>query len=248
MVLRNVKKTVHDLNFYRDWIAKRENALDRVNKLRTTYFITLSREFGCEGAEVADAIIERMNKISSTPWEFFDRTIIDNMISSDEFPPELVTQISESRWSIKDWFIDSIVPKYLQSPSSRIFQRMENLILNMVDKGNCVFLGCGAQILTQRLDPKKHFGIHVRLVAPISFRIEKLMRKYNISRDEAENMIKTRQVSRDKFISDLTGMEATDPLLYDMIFNNARLRPELIATLVEEHFRETGVFDYGAAL
>ncbi len=126
---------VLDLKFYRDWVAKRKKALEKDKKQRT-FFVTISREFGCEGYDLAGKLVQKINKCQESPWSLFTHNMIEEMIADKEHEAvELVRDISENRWSFKDWFIDALVPDYLQSQSSHIFEGMKNVILNLTDKG-----------------------------------------------------------------------------------------------------------------
>lgn len=241
MTDKHVKESTLDLSFYRDWAAKREKALEK-DKGKTVYFVTVSREFCCEGYDFSTALIERINKRSSTEWSLFTRRMIDEMISSDNIPVEMVQQVSEKRWRFSDWFIDALVPDYLQSQSTHVYKNMRNLILNLAHKGNCVILGSAGQILLQALDPDKFHGVHVRLTAPYEWRVRHVERMYGMNRDEAEHTLRARQSARDRFISDFTGRNSSDPALYDIIFNNARNTPAHMADVIVEDLALRGAF------
>ncbi len=151
---------VLDMKFYRDWVAKRKQDIDG-DKDKKTFFITVSREYGCEGYDLAAGLVEKIG----SDWSLFTHKTIDEIIASKENEAvETVRAVSEQRWSFKDWFVDALVPKYLQSMSSKVFESERNAIFNLVEKGNCVILGAGAQAITHLLDPRKFCGIHIRIV------------------------------------------------------------------------------------
>jgi len=242
MADRFVKKTTLDLSFYRDWIARREKALEK-DRVKPTFFVTISREFGCEGYDLATALVEKINKKARSPWPLFTRNMIDEMIAKGDILPDMVKNISEKRWSFKDWFIDALVPDYLQSNSSRVYEGTRNLIFNFIAKGNCVILGSGSQIIASGLDPGKFRGVHIRLTAPYDWRLARIGRINKCSHDEAEKTIKERQGLRDNFISDFTGMDAADLSLYDIVFNNAKNTLGHMADMIVEDLRLKGAFN-----
>lgn len=232
------KDAALDLSYYRDWVAKREKVIEK-DKKKPVNFITISREFGCEGFELAEKLVEKINAAKGAPWNLFTRKMIEEACASGAMEAQDVHAISEKRWTFKDWFVDALVPKYLQSGSSVVFQRMRNMILNLVDKGNCVILGAGSQILTQNLDPKKFHGLHIRITASYNWRLHRIEAIYNLPRDEAENMLRARQDARDKFIADFTSLSAADQSLYHITFNNARNTPEMMADVIVEYMKIT---------
>lgn len=231
-----------DLSYYRDWVSKREKVIEK-DKKKTVNFITISREFGCEGFELAEKLVEKINAAKGTPWTLFTRKMIEEACATGAMEAQDIHAISEKRWTFKDWFVDALVPKYLQSGSSVVFQRMRNMILNLVDKGNCVILGGGSQILTQNLDPKKFHGLHIRIVASYSWRLNRIENIYNLQREEAENMLRARQDARDKFIADFTSLNAADDSLYHIVFNNARNTPEMMADVILEYMKITNALE-----
>lgn len=234
------KEAVLDLNFYRDWVAKRKAALEK-RKDQRTFFVTVSRDFGCEGYETARKITEKISELSETPWSLFTHTMIEEMVASQgQETVEMVRDVSEKRWKFKDWFVDALVPDYLQSESTHVFEGMRNVILNLADKGNCVILGAGSQVITHWLDPKKFMGVHIRVVASKSWRVNRVEHLFNASREEAEKILKQRQDARTRFLMDFTGLNSDDLSLYHMALNNARVEPDAIASLAVECLKLNG--------
>ncbi|MBI5814056.1 MAG: cytidylate kinase-like family protein [Nitrospinae bacterium] len=235
------KEAILDISFYRDWVAKRQKSLEKEKK-KTAFFITISREFGCEGYELAQKLVEQIGG-KGQQWSLFTRKMIEEACANENMEATDVHEISEKRWTFKDWFVDALVPKYLQSHSSVVFQRMRNMILNLVDKGNCVILGAGSQIITQNLDPKKFFGLHIRITASNAWRLNRTEQVFKVSRGEAEDMLKARQDSRDEFIADFTGLDAGDQSLYHITFNNARNDSDMMARLIVEYMRLNNILE-----
>jgi cytidylate kinase len=231
-----------DLSFYRDWVAKREEARTK-HKDRATSFATISREFGCLGFDVATSLIDKIEERTGARWSLFTRSIIEDMAASPEFDSEDIHEVSERRWSFKDWFVDALVPNYMRSQSTQVYERMRNIILNMADKGHCVILGAGSQIITHRLDPKKFDGVHIRVAATYDWRVHRLEGLYNVDRNEAENLVRARQSSRDRFIADFTSMDAADPSLYHLQFNNAKNDTETMAEIIYRYLELRGAFE-----
>ena len=232
---------VIDLNFYRDWIARRKKERD-FDKKKRTVFITISRDYGCQGWELALALMDQLNKRSPAGWSLFSRKMIEQIVSDEQLDPEMVHEISEKKWSYKDWFVDSLVPAYLQSDSSHVFRKMRNFILNLADKGHCVVLGAGAQVITHRLDPEKFFGVHIRVTAPEIWKIRRIEEVFKLNRGEAEKKLQDHQDTRDKFIADFTGYDSADPALYTMVFNNARCNPDVMAEMICHYLASQGAF------
>ncbi len=230
-----------DLSFYRDWVSKREKERD-ANTHRATHFVTLSREFGCLGYDVATGIVARIEKETGQKWNLFTRAMIEEMAASEEFDKENVREIAETRWSFKDWFVDALVPSYLKSQQTKVFERMRNITLNLADKGNCVILGGGAQIITHKLDPKKFDGLHLRVTASYEWRVHRMAEFAKCDRSEAEHLVRAKQAGRDQFIHDFTGLSSSDPSLYHLIFNNGKNDLDTMIDIAYHYLTLKGAF------
>jgi hypothetical protein len=238
----HVRETVLDLSYYRDWVAKRE-ADRQKDAQKRTYFISLSREYGCQGYDVATALLDKLNAREDTGgWSLFTHQNLEEMAGSPELGAEMIHDVMEHRWSFQDWFVDSLVPKYMQSYSSKTFERMRNLTLNLADKGNVIFLGGGAQVITHRLDPKKFCGLHFRIIASDPWRIHQVEEIFDLPRDKAEGQIDELQDARNKFIKDFTGFDVNDPALYHVWFNNAKNNPEEMSEMIIRYLGLQGAF------
>jgi len=236
-----IKEASLNLSFYRDWAERREQVLEK-DKQKATFFVTISREYGCEGYDLAKGLVEKLNSQSKDTWSLFTRSMINEMIADKDIPADMVQSISEKRWSFSDWFVDALVPDYLKSQSSHVFEKMRNLTLNLVNSGNCVILGAGSQIISQRLDPGKFHGVHIRVTAAREWKLARIQRICNVDRTEAEKILNSQQDLRDKFIADFTGRNAADPSLYNISFNNAKNTPDQMVTMIVEYLKMKGSF------
>ncbi len=238
----HVKEAVLDLSFYRDWISKREKKR-KEKKDKPAIFVTISREFGCEGYELASLLQKEISERSKDEWSLFTRSLLEDMVASESMEADMVRKVSEERYSFKDWFVDALVPKYLQSESSKVFEGLRNIILNLVDKGNCIMLGAGSQIITHRLDPSKFLGVHIRIVAGKEWRIERVGDLMKVDREHSEQMLSEHQNLRDRFVTDFTGLESDDPVLYNITFNNGRNDIETMKEIIIRYLELSGAFD-----
>ena len=226
-----------DLEGYRRWIAEHHVGPDGPGH---SLFITLSRQFGCEGYEVARRLVEGINQRAPSPWRVFTRAMIEQMAADETLAVERVREVSGGRWGLRERFIDTLAPRALKSPSSQVFARMRDIILDLVERGDCVLLGAGAQIITHRLDPQRFTGVHARVVAERAWRVERIGALYGLSGAEAEETLAARQGARDTFIAGFTGLSADDAGLYDVIFNNARNTAATMADVLMVYAEKMG--------
>ncbi len=82
-----------------------------------------------------------------------------------------------------------------------------------------VIIGRGGQCILQNF-PKT---LHVRIVAPLEFRIQRVMELKNLSREEAENLIYEADLNSSDYIRHYHDAYISDPTLYHLVLNTAKL-------------------------
>ncbi len=228
-----------DLEAHQNWLKERAKAMAG---MKQSHFVTISREYGCDGYPVAVMLCEMINKKrNDSPWIVISHPIMEKLISDENIGAELIDDISEKRYRFVDWFIDGLVPDYLKSAQSHVFERMRMLILNLAEKGNCIILGGGSQIITSELDPLKFNGIHARIIGSQNVRLKKVMEKFGLHRKDGEKHILDHEDSRNQFVEDFTGKSSTNDFLYHMIFNNDRNTPEMISKTIFAYLEIRGI-------
>jgi hypothetical protein len=229
-----------ETELYNQWLDERASADEK----KPSRFITISREFGCDGFPTALHLNELLaEKYSDSKWFIFSRATLEKLIADDDLGAELINEITEKRYSFVNWFFDGIVPEYIQSPHLKIFERLRALILNLAVKGNAIFVGGGGQIITNRLISSRFWGIHVRVIGSHEFKVRSVMRKFNLNRGDAENQLEEKQSARDKFIQDFTWQTANDDSLYHLIINNQWSNHKIIAKTILNYMELVGFFE-----
>ncbi|MEE9240665.1 MAG: cytidylate kinase family protein, partial [bacterium] len=116
------------------------------------------------------------------------------------------------------------------------YQAYETLVESLVtlaEAGRVILVGRGGAIVCGELAR----GVHVRLIAPLHWRAEKIAREREISPAEAEAIASRQGKGRMGFVRDFTGKDVFDPLNYDFVFNNERNGVDLIADMTMSAIR-----------
>lgn len=237
MLETTVRKPKLDVEKYNSWLEKRNEAAGSASK---NYFVTISREYGCGGYLVAQKLNELLDEKRKNSWFTFTHSIMEQMVGDEKLSAQLIQSESEKRYSFANWFIDGLVPDYLQSKQSQAFERMKTIILNLAERGNCIIIGGGASIITRELDPAKFVSLHIRLIGSYIGRVRNIMQKYKLDRGQAERVVDTKQYARARFVEDFTGRKAADPTLYHLIFNNDLNNAELVAKTALSYMKIRG--------
>jgi cytidylate kinase len=190
--------------------------------------ITISREFGCQAYPLAETLHKRLNKLAEgkEEWTMLDRLLLEKIAKESGYSkPELeyVTKVNPTFRSM----ISTFMGKEHAEPFE-VFTYIRKTIRYFAKAGNSIIVGRGGVCLTQDLPNV----LHVRLVAPLSFKLGIIMRILDLTENEAREHIEARQGERDNFTRHFTKMDLTNPHLYHLIINNDKSTLEQIADII----------------
>jgi len=190
--------------------------------------ITISREFGCEAYPVAERLRELLEKKSGESWVLMDKALLEQVASNHNLSEEILQKLGE-----KNHFLDEMLATF--SPRWKSdkdhFRLLCRYIVSLANTGNVIIVGRGSAFITQSMKNCYHF----RMYASQKYKINSISRRLNISSEEAEKMIVTKQRQRDTFIRDFLDRDACDLSVYNLVFNNDRNAPDKIARTITEY-------------
>lgn len=105
---------------------------------------------------------------------------------------------------------------------------MEAVIYQVASRGEGIIVGHGAPFLLRDFD----CALHVRIYAPIVFRIQSLMAEKGIGQKAAEGVIKKSDTERNGFLQFAFRMDLNDLSLYDVTVNRGKLGKDWAAELI----------------
>ncbi|PYX99690.1 MAG: cytidylate kinase-like family protein [Acidobacteria bacterium] len=180
--------------------------------------ITIDREVGCGGVEIAARLARELN------WKLIDKCLIfdiakmanvdvDAVKKLDEHPDPLLTRISRLFWG-------GGAERGMVNPDHFDCKKMTELtrsvFLKAADEGYRVIVGRGAPyILAGREDT-----FHVFLYAPRQYKIERV-RKYCTCDEHAQQVIDTADRERAAFIRQHFHIEWPERHMYNLMVNTA---------------------------
>ncbi len=191
-------------------------------------FVTLSREYGCQGVPLAELLAEKLSKIDPkpTPWVFMGKEAIESVAEGHGVAAEFVDAILTARRGHIRQTVDVLVGR--KPTEYQAYEALAKSLVSLVEAGRVVVLGRACAIACSAAER----GVHARLTAPLKWRAEKIARERRLSVPEAESIAVRESRVREEFIHDLTGKNAADPIHYHVVFNNEKNTIEEIADLI----------------
>ena len=115
-----------------------------------------------------------------------------------------------------------------------VFKKVASTMRALASAGRVVLVGRGGVFITRQMPG----GVHVRLVAPLEKRIERLAEHLSISREQAAAKVREMTRTRDELYRRYWPHEPLRPDLFTATLNSAELSPEAIVRVVVDLVRE----------
>ena len=195
-------------------------------KLNEPFVITISREIGSGGRTVGRKLAARLGV------RYSDKQLIRGLKEKFNLT---VSGIEKLKGQKKNWladFIQMVAPvpkanmladadsKYLQEVRQDVsvkdvYAAEKEILRGIADQGSCVIAGrSGFFVLKDH--PEK---VDIFITASREKRIERVMRKQELSREQAEALIDSVDESRENYVKRFTGLSRYDARNYNLVLN-----------------------------
>jgi cytidylate kinase len=193
--------------------------------------VTLSRQAGCGGLIIADRlakILQEQAPAETAKWTVFDRELMDKVLADHNLPKHLARFLPEDRASqVEDTLADIFG---VHPPTQTVVQQTAETLLQLAEIGSVILVGRAGNIVTAKLPNV----LHVRLVAPLEDRIERICRDENKSPAEARRFCLEEEQARARYVKTYFHADINDALLYHLVINTSRVGYENTARIIAD--------------
>lgn len=208
--------------------------------------ITISRELGSGGRTIGRKLAQKLN------YRYSDKELIRNL--QEKF--HLTTSgIEKLKGQKKNWFNDFIqlvapAPQadMFINPDSQYIKEFRadlttddiheaevEIIKAIAAEGPCVIAGRSAFFVLQGMENK----VDVFITASMEHRIERVMRKQSLSREQAIEVIERVDKGRDNYIKRYTGKSRYDARNYDLCIDVDKLTEDEAVDLILDYISKS---------
>ena len=192
-------------------------------------FITISRE-ACAGAttlgqQLVPLLDAEMGE-EGRSWMFLDKDLLTHALTTTHLPEHLATYLPEDRISDIKGMIGEIVG--LHPPLWELEQRVNEAIRQVAQLGRVIFAGRAAHLITRSLPG----GFHLRLVAPLELRIQRMQELQGCDPVTAARVLQETDSARRRYVQSNFERDINDPHTYDLIINTAKIQPTTAVHLI----------------
>jgi cytidylate kinase len=191
-------------------------------------FITISREYGCEGADLGQCLVDILNDRCrpSIPWVAYDKELLDKVAEQLNLRREIVDSLDGHRRGEMSELFDAVLN--LKMDEALIFRKLAEIIRSLASHGHVVIIGRGGHLVTQDMKT----ALHVRLVAPLDWRVHRYAHDHNLPNKEAEKLVIDGEERRNRFLHTFFVHDPQHPSSYDLHIDNSRFNLAQIAEIV----------------
>ncbi len=193
--------------------------------------VTISRQYGSGGDEIARQLCGRLN------YRYLDKQLMSRVASQVAMGEVKISDFSEDsyvarnfldRWlglsqpelvaEIRTWSESAIGTRALrverldEAEAITLIQAIINEVYRM---DNMVIVGRGGQVILKN----KPNVLHVRIEAPLEDRIRRVHESEKITLTEAQEKVSHRDKAAHSYIKRFYGVDWSDPLLYHLVIN-----------------------------
>ena len=182
--------------------------------------ITVSREYGAGGGETGRLLAQALG------WELLDRDLLHQAAAVEHVPDAELERLDEKEVGLIDRF-------RLHPPHQKYIHGLTGAVLQAAERGNVVLVGRG----TRHLLGDRPGCFHVRLVAPLVWRVYRMAQREKLTQQQAMARCVEVDRIRERFTRYFFGADANRSDQYDLVANTGRLQPEDVAAIVADLIR-----------
>ena len=190
-------------------------------------FVTVSREFGCQGYPMSESLYRKLNERQGdgARWTIWDRELATKVAEASGISSDLLEALSAEQRSVMLQVAEEF---FGNRPSDfQVYEALFQVLYGLAQTGHVILLGHGAAVATNSIDA----GIHVRIYGSQAFRVRKLMDAHGISESAAREMARAGEAEREAFVRKYANADIRDPQHYHLVLNNDLLSPDEMAEI-----------------
>jgi cytidylate kinase len=205
--------------------------------------ITISREYGSGGDEIAARVSEKLG------YRYFDRAMLAQIVAETGLSESEIVDFSEDNYKVRS-FLEHLFarsslreinrtnwdedPTGTRASESAFLNEAQGIALVQsairaaYKQGNVVIVGRGGQAILKGLPGV----LHVRVQAPLDTRFGHIAAKKNIHLLGLRKEIVDHDLAAADYLKRFYGIAWDDPMLYDVVINTTQLSVEAAAQMI----------------
>ena len=193
--------------------------------MKKQMLIVISREFGSGGCEIAGSIARRFR------LPLYDKNILEQIAKSEGVNADTLKKYDEAP---RNFFTSRSINGFCNSPTENVARMQFDYLQSKARTGESfVVMGrCGEEVLREYPGLISFF-----ILADIDFKTDRIMKRYNLSEDDAIEMISRTDRRRRYYHDQYCRGKWGDPRNYDLCINSGVLGIDKSTELLVRYIR-----------
>jgi cytidylate kinase len=220
------------------YMSQRLNEVSfKASKKEAGPVITISRAGGCASYKISKILESKLNEILKQDlWQVISKEILHHSAEKLKLHPERINQLSKKK---ERTIMDDILHAFLSS-DYQLEKKVEKTLINVISRfgyeGHKIILGRGGNLICCEIQK----SLHIRIDAPMHWKIEQVIEKKGFTKDEAIKYIEETETNRRLFRQSIKGSkEQCDN--FDLMVNQSKFSDEEIVNLIVAASRMKGI-------
>ena len=193
--------------------------------------ITIGRQHGSSGREIARLLAEKLN------YKCYDKEIVDEAANHSDFSRDLIDAFDEKRMSAFILHAGGYGLNENSRLNMQVVSAQFDAMRNIAEKGNCIFVGrCADYILRDHDDL-----VSVFILGDMDERLKCLERRQGLDETEARKKIKEVDKDRSSFYRYYSDQTWGDAQNYDICINSSKLGVEGTVQVILDYIKVRGL-------
>ena len=189
--------------------------------------ITLSREYGCPGKKIATMLADRILAEKNVEWTMISKEVLETLAEELNLNPSVVEDLANFEDRRITDYIALLLSKDYYPGEQKIKNTLSDIILSFATKGNTIIVGRAGFNICNQIEK----SFHIRLVAPIEWRIDYMSKKRNISYPDAMKLVEEMSRKREQFLKFFMDNQKYD-ISFDSTYDCSQITDNEIVTKV----------------
>ena len=205
------------------------------------FVITINRELGSGGRTVGRKLAEKLGV------EYYDKALIKSLSEKYNLSVEEIEKLkgrSHTWWAelkrsffpidgnetVTNYYLAMYPTETIPPTTLEMFQAEKEILKGIAEEESCVIAGRSGFYVFR--DHPNHMSIFIQ--APMSFRVERVMRKQNVTEEEARTIIEKVDKMRENYVTKYTKTSRYDTHNYDLVINaNGKSEDEIVDIILK---------------
>ena len=205
----------------------RDHLDDIATKKEPGPYITISRQWGCDGIELGQMLVSKLNQRDKEQrWKLYQKELLRQLAEDTGLAEEILEKERKSKPSLLKDFLRGLRKNSIPD-GYEVRNKITMMVRTIAFEGHAVIVGQGGTAATGDLAN----GLSIRVEAPKDWRIARICRRESIEKSAAISKIEEIEKER-KLLRTIYEQQNPREPAFNLMFDNAMFNNDQISDLV----------------